>query len=167
MPNDNANGQTAHARRIRIYIKIHRSGPIPRRPGAQITVDALVTACAHHQVQIRLFQSRAGSRLLNWLGLHVASMVLSDIMTRWRWLMLQHKLNAACRQAFQFDGFVVIEDFLPVDMCDALAREARGFNGPGIQLAQRVRPLAGSLTATAGRNVWVSASARAPVVRAA
>jgi len=77
-----------------------------------------------------------GSRLLNRLGLHVIRVVLAYGATHVRWFTLKHLVPESERRAFHRDGFLVIEDFLPQPMFDALAKDARQYQGRGLQQMQ-------------------------------
>lgn len=70
-----------------------------------------------------------GSRLANRLGLHVVRVLLAEALTRFRWWLLRPLLAAGLRRAFHRDGLLVIENFLPADAFEALAREVRGLDG--------------------------------------
>lgn len=65
-----------------------------------------------------------GSRTLNRLGLHVARKLLAHGATASRRLLLRPFAPASARRAFDRDGFVAMENFLPPDVFQALCAEA-------------------------------------------
>lgn len=70
-----------------------------------------------------------GNRVLNILGLHVFRTVLAAAVTRFRLMCLSSFATAEQRQAFQRDGFVLINNFLPHEQFQALDTEVRGLQG--------------------------------------
>ena len=64
-----------------------------------------------------------GSRRLNRMGLHRARVRLADRLCRWRRRRLARHVRPDWREAFDRDGFVVIENLLPAEEFTAL-REA-------------------------------------------
>ncbi len=70
-----------------------------------------------------------GSRVLNIMGLHVARTILAAAVTRFRMMCLSSFATAEQRQAFQRDGFVLINDFLAEDQFNSLNAEVRGLHG--------------------------------------
>lgn len=65
-----------------------------------------------------------GSRLLNRLGLHVARKVLAHAVTGARRAALSPLVPAGLRREFQAAGYIKIENFLPLDVFDAVCAEA-------------------------------------------
>lgn len=65
-----------------------------------------------------------GSERLNRAGLHRTRCLVADRMAQWRRAKLAPRIPEAHRRQFDENGFVVISDFLPAAMFEALRREA-------------------------------------------
>lgn len=85
-----------------------------------------------------------GSRLLNRLGLHVARVVIAQLLFRWRLWLLSPLVSKDQRRQFRERGYIVVEDFLPQEEFAALRDEVHGYQGPireiyeGDTITQRV-----------------------------
>lgn len=77
-----------------------------------------------------------GSAFLNRLGLHVLRLVLADRVMAFRRLLLAATVDAADRQAFRRDGFIVKAGFLDPGAFDALEAEIRRLRAPGRECHQ-------------------------------
>lgn len=77
-----------------------------------------------------------GSNRLNRWGLHTARVRLADRLARWRRRRLAGAVPAAARAAFDRDGFVVIEDFLPPETFAALRERALTTPAPTREMTQ-------------------------------
>jgi hypothetical protein len=77
-----------------------------------------------------------GSRRLNRLGLHAARVRASAWLMRRRRDQLARQVPAGWREAFERDGFVVIDDFLPDAEFARLARGVLGYCGPARESVQ-------------------------------
>lgn len=77
-----------------------------------------------------------GSHFLNRLGLHVSRVLLARGLTRLRWWMLSPLVPREYRDAFQRDGFLLLEDFLPAEMFSALEAELRSYRGEAWEMVQ-------------------------------
>ncbi len=71
-----------------------------------------------------------GSRLLNSLGLHVARVVVSHGLYRFRLLLLTPLVPAADRREFLRRGYLIKENFLPPEQFAALQQEIAEYHGP-------------------------------------
>ena len=71
-----------------------------------------------------------GSRLLNRLGLHVARVVVSHILYRFRLWLLSPLLPAEDRRQFLRQGYILKENFLPPEQFAALQQEITDYQGP-------------------------------------
>lgn len=71
-----------------------------------------------------------GSRLLNRLGLHVARVVLSHGLYRFRLWLLSPLVPAEDRHELLRTGYLVKRDFLPPEQFEALRREILQYRGP-------------------------------------
>jgi len=71
-----------------------------------------------------------GSWLLNRLGLHVARVVISHGLYRFRLLLLSPLVPAADRRQFLRQGYIVKENFLPPAQFAALQQEINDYHGP-------------------------------------
>lgn len=70
-----------------------------------------------------------GSRFLNTLGLHVLRTALARIIWRIRQFPLACLISPEDRLAYNRDGFIVKENFLPDEVFGEIVKEARGWNG--------------------------------------
>lgn len=70
-----------------------------------------------------------GSYHLNRAGVHVARITLAYGLTRIRHALLAGLASPPDRRAFQRDGYLAKENFLPLDLFTAVEREARGYRG--------------------------------------
>lgn len=77
-----------------------------------------------------------GSSLANRLGLHIARVLLAQLSTWFRALLLSPLMEARYRKAFKQDGFVVIEDFLSSDSVAQIKEELGDYNGEVRQMVQ-------------------------------
>lgn len=77
-----------------------------------------------------------GNRFLNRLGLHVLRVVLARGMTHLRWWMLAPLVTREQRAAYQRDGFLLVEGFLPRDLFEALEAELRAYRGQAWEMVQ-------------------------------
>lgn len=66
-----------------------------------------------------------GNTLLNRLGLHVARVVIAAAMTKFRYWCLTPFMSKDDREAYNRDGYLLIENFLPADEFSALNDEVR------------------------------------------
>lgn len=71
-----------------------------------------------------------GSPALNRAGLHVARVRLAHRMVEWRRQQLASLISEGDRAAFQRDGFVLKQSFLPEADYEALKRQVMAFRGP-------------------------------------
>ena len=71
-----------------------------------------------------------GSRLLNRWGLHATRVAVAHRLAAARRRRLACLISAADREAFDRDGFVRRENFLPQDEFAALASEIKAYRGP-------------------------------------
>lgn len=77
-----------------------------------------------------------GNRLLNRLGLHVFRVLLAAVVAHFRYLCLSPFTCRAHRNAYQRDGFLVIQDYLPHDEFRQLANEVNTLQGEVRQCVQ-------------------------------
>ena len=77
-----------------------------------------------------------GSRLLNRAGLHVARVVLSHAMTRFRWALLSPLVARQQRKNFREQGYIALPDFLPSDQFERLKAELATYSGEVRECAQ-------------------------------
>ncbi len=70
-----------------------------------------------------------GSRLLNRLGLHVARMVVACWIYRLRQFLLFSSLDKEDKKAFDRDGYLLKENFLPDDLYEELMGQIREYEG--------------------------------------
>lgn len=77
-----------------------------------------------------------GSRRLNEAGLHVARLRLAHGMAWRRRRRLAKLVDPADRAAFDRDGFVIKEDFLPPDMFARLRDGVAAWRGPAREMVQ-------------------------------
>jgi hypothetical protein len=70
-----------------------------------------------------------GNYWLNRAGLHVARVVASHVLFRFRLLLLAPLVDRTLRREFLAQGFVRIDSFLPADDFSKLRREAESFRG--------------------------------------
>jgi hypothetical protein len=71
-----------------------------------------------------------GSPTLNRLGLHVGRLIAAHALNRFRLFTLSPLVDAATRQRFARDGFIVIENLLPAEQFKALEAEVRACRAP-------------------------------------
>lgn len=77
-----------------------------------------------------------GSTRFNALGLHVGRVKLAAGMTAWRRRRLAGKVPPAWREAFDRDGFVMIEDVVPPAQFAALRAAILSYQGPAREMRQ-------------------------------
>ncbi len=77
-----------------------------------------------------------GSRRLNQRGLHLARVKIADKLCRFRRRRLARHVPLAWREAFDRDGFVVIENVVPVDEFPELRREILGYEADAREMRQ-------------------------------
>jgi Phytanoyl-CoA dioxygenase (PhyH). len=77
-----------------------------------------------------------GSARLNRLGLHRMRVRLADAMCRWRRGRLARHVRPEWREAFERDGFVIVEDVVPVDQWPALRSAILAYEGPAREMQQ-------------------------------
>ncbi|MGB3795570.1 MAG: phytanoyl-CoA dioxygenase family protein [Alteraurantiacibacter sp.] len=77
-----------------------------------------------------------GSRRLNRLGLHRARVRLADRLCRWRRRRLARHVRPEWREAFDRDGFVVIENLLPAEEFAALRKALLEHEWPAREMQQ-------------------------------
>lgn len=77
-----------------------------------------------------------GNTQLNRLGLHVARQGLAHRLADLRRVRLARRVAAEHAAAFDRDGFVVVNDFLPSAEFDELRRQAETFRGPARETIQ-------------------------------
>ncbi len=70
-----------------------------------------------------------GSRMLNRLGLHVARMMAAHGIYRFRQFLLFSSLPKEDRKAFDRDGFLIRNNFLPEPQYEALMQQIRDYDG--------------------------------------
>jgi len=70
-----------------------------------------------------------GNYWLNLCGLHVARVVLAQLLFRFRLLLLAPLVPAADRRDFLKSGFILKENFLPEDQFRHLAEELQNYEG--------------------------------------
>src|SRR5271169_646608 len=71
-----------------------------------------------------------GSPLLNRWGLHAARVAVAHRLAAGRRRRLAHLISAGDREAFDRDGFVRRENFLPRDEFAVLVAETKAYRGP-------------------------------------
>lgn len=77
-----------------------------------------------------------GSPRFNALGLHVGRVKLAAGMTAWRRRRLARKVPVAWREAFDRDGFVMIEDVIPPPQFAAIRAAILSYDGPAREMRQ-------------------------------
>ena len=77
-----------------------------------------------------------GSWLLNRMGLHVARVVIAAGVTRFRFLCLRGFVSNEQRVKFLRDGYIKIENFLPVEEFANLKKEVATVDGDVRQCVQ-------------------------------
>jgi hypothetical protein len=77
-----------------------------------------------------------GSQWLNDRGLHSYRVAAADRIAAMRRRRLTHLVSAADRQAFERDGFVVRENFLPADRFADLIAQTKAYRGPAWEIEQ-------------------------------
>ncbi len=77
-----------------------------------------------------------GSPVLNERGLHTARMSLAHGLAASRRRRLAHLMDEADRAAFDRDGFLVKQDFLPSDHFAALRQQVEGYRGGMREMVQ-------------------------------
>jgi hypothetical protein len=77
-----------------------------------------------------------GSRLLNRWDLHATRVAVAHRLARARRRKLACLISAADREAFDRDGFVCRENFLPPDNFAALVTEIKAYRGPLREIAE-------------------------------
>lgn len=77
-----------------------------------------------------------GSRRLNGMGLHRARVRLADMLGRWRRRRLARHVRADWREAFDRDGFVVVQDVVPPAEFAALRAAILDYQGPAREMRQ-------------------------------
>jgi hypothetical protein len=77
-----------------------------------------------------------GSRVLNLLGLHPARMILSHSIFSLRQLFLAGLATKAERLELKNNGFILKENFLPQELFERVASEAKNFHGTARQCIQ-------------------------------
>ncbi|MEO5714728.1 MAG: phytanoyl-CoA dioxygenase family protein [Luteolibacter sp.] len=70
-----------------------------------------------------------GSRLLNRLGLHVGRMIAAHGIYQLRQFLLFSSLGKEDREAFDRDGFLIKNNFLPAEQYEALMSQIRDYEG--------------------------------------
>ncbi|OYX65266.1 MAG: phytanoyl-CoA dioxygenase [Sphingomonadales bacterium 32-64-17] len=77
-----------------------------------------------------------GSQRLNRLGLHRARVRIADRLCRWRRRRLARHVRPEWREAFDRDGFVVIENLLPADEFEAMRKAILEHEWPAREMRQ-------------------------------
>ncbi len=77
-----------------------------------------------------------GSRILNWLGLHIVRIVVARTIVWLRWTVLAPSVPTKLRRDFHANGFLVIGNFIPAADIDAIRAEIRTHNGETRQMLQ-------------------------------
>lgn len=77
-----------------------------------------------------------GSRRLNRRGLHRTRVRIADALCRWRRRRLSGQVRADWREAFDRDGFVVIENVIPPEHFPALRKAILNYKGPAREMRQ-------------------------------
>lgn len=77
-----------------------------------------------------------GSRWLNDRGLHSFRVSAADRIAAMRRRRLTHLISTADRQAFERDGFVVRENFLPAETFADLIAQTKAYRGPAWEIEQ-------------------------------
>ncbi|WP_137680638.1 phytanoyl-CoA dioxygenase family protein [Aurantiacibacter suaedae] len=77
-----------------------------------------------------------GSQRLNRMGLHRARVRIADKMCRWRRRRLARHVRPEWREAFDRDGFVVIENLLPADEFAAMRQAILEHEWPAREMQQ-------------------------------
>jgi len=77
-----------------------------------------------------------GSWLLNRMGLHVARVIVAAVVTRFRFLCLQGFAASEHRATYLRDGYLKIENFLPLEEFESLKNELQAVDGEVRQCVQ-------------------------------
>ena len=77
-----------------------------------------------------------GSWILNLAGLHVARVIAAAAVTRFRFLCLSGFASREQRTSYLRDGFLKIENFLPLEEFEQLKNELKGVDGDVRQCVQ-------------------------------
>lgn len=77
-----------------------------------------------------------GSQRLNRMGLHRARVRIADSLCRWRRRRLAKHVRPEWREAFDRDGFVVIENVMPAEEFAALRQAVLGKEWPAREMRQ-------------------------------
>ena len=77
-----------------------------------------------------------GSPRFNALGLHVGRVRLAAHLTAWRRRRLAHKVPATWREAFDRDGFVMIQDVIPASQFASMRAAILSYHGPAREMRQ-------------------------------
>lgn len=77
-----------------------------------------------------------GSVRLNRWGLHLTRVRVAAALCRWRRGRLSSRVRADWREAFDRDGFVIVENVLPPEQFAAMRREILEYQGPAREMRQ-------------------------------
>lgn len=77
-----------------------------------------------------------GSKALNWLGLHVARILLARFSFLTRQLILSPMMNRGSRHEYQQNGFLLFENFLSREDVAAIRTDICAYEGEARQLTQ-------------------------------